>query len=510
MKMQDRAIKNTPLQHVALLFMLVLSLADLGHAVQMATPWVQDVATATEFALTTNGDWHTVRAQCIEQGGDLASIDSSTQNAFVVGLFSSGSPWIGLSDWQDEGTHVWSDGLWSDGSSPSPFYTNWHFSAPNDYHPTYGGEDCVVIMPDGYWNDAPCTFNFPGICRRWKRHGASTEYRLILHTAPQPDMEAVCVAFGGHLASITSVSEHNFVTSLLSDAGVGSSGFWTGLTDVAREGTFTWSDGSPFTFSSWGNGEPNNVGNEDCMETSRSGNWNDLPCHAPRRAICERPRATQAPTQAPTESPTPSPTESPTLSPTQAPTISPTGSPSLSPTQSPTLSPTQSPSLSPTQAPSLSPTQSPTVRPTTSPTQSPTLTPTLSPTNSPTTSPTVSPTTRKEGKKAKAKDGKKTTKSNDMGKASQAKDGKKSKAWQRSSSRPPRSTAMIGSSHSSDSMVPVVVVVAVGVVVVAVAVSLGHRRRVTSNSAESDTTIIAETLSSESLTLAWDDFDPSN
>ena len=45
---------------------------------------------------------------------------------------------------------------------------------------------------------------------------------------------------------------------------------------------------SPFSFSNWLPGEPNNVaGNENCMEINWHGRWNDEGCTANRHYICE-------------------------------------------------------------------------------------------------------------------------------------------------------------------------------------------------------------------------------
>lgn len=45
---------------------------------------------------------------------------------------------------------------------------------------------------------------------------------------------------------------------------------YIGLDDQKTEGTFSWIDGTPFTFKNWAPKEPNNhKGAEDCAEVSR-------------------------------------------------------------------------------------------------------------------------------------------------------------------------------------------------------------------------------------------------
>lgn len=49
-----------------------------------------------------------------------------------------------------------------------------------------------------------------------------------------------------------------------------------GLSDAASEGTFRWFDGSVATYTNWRPGEPNNSGDEDFVEMSLNGGWNDV------------------------------------------------------------------------------------------------------------------------------------------------------------------------------------------------------------------------------------------
>ena len=100
----------------------------------------------------------------------------------------------------------------------------------------------------------------------------------------------------GYLATITSLDENNFISERLDgDA-------WLGGSDddaYGEEGQWSWiagpeagtniyngeGDGEgmpvPGQYNNWAAGEPNQAGNEDCMETYIStGTWNDLPCTA--------------------------------------------------------------------------------------------------------------------------------------------------------------------------------------------------------------------------------------
>ncbi len=90
----------------------------------------------------------------------------------------------------------------------------------------------------------------------------------------------------GHLASVTSSSEHDFLYNTL-----GARGAWIALADYSSEGTFRITAGpevgllTPIT--RWNSGEPNNAGNnEHCAEIANSG-WNDIGCSGNRFVVVE-------------------------------------------------------------------------------------------------------------------------------------------------------------------------------------------------------------------------------
>ncbi len=90
---------------------------------------------------------------------------------------------------------------------------------------------------------------------------------------------ALALGLGWDLASITSQAEQDFIIPLLPPNPIDRDHVWLGGTDTNVEGVFQWSNGDPFTFTSWWPGEPNNFGNEDYLAFDLRGtwNWNDLP-----------------------------------------------------------------------------------------------------------------------------------------------------------------------------------------------------------------------------------------
>src|SRR5262245_38168310 len=120
--------------------------------------------------------------------------------------------------------------------------------------------------------------------------GGNGQYYLLTRKALIWDeAAAAAVTFGGHLASVNSQAEQDFlVNNFLSGANQNRT-LWIGLTDQAKEGVFVWTSGEPLTFTDWSAGEPNNAGGaleEDygAMNWHFShdgagvvGAWNDVP-----------------------------------------------------------------------------------------------------------------------------------------------------------------------------------------------------------------------------------------
>jgi cysteine-rich repeat protein len=75
-----------------------------------------------------------------------------------------------------------------------------------------------------------------------------------------------CKAWGGHLATVTSQPELDFVRTFVTN------NVWIGGNAIAQEDVWIWDDGEPWSFAPWNAGEPNNAGgldagvDEDCLE----------------------------------------------------------------------------------------------------------------------------------------------------------------------------------------------------------------------------------------------------
>jgi len=67
--------------------------------------------------------------------------------------------------------------------------------------------------------------------------------------------EAEAVSMGGHLATIRSAAEDQWISSTFGDHG---GALWIGLNDRDKVFTFTWTSGEPVTYTNWGAGQPDN------------------------------------------------------------------------------------------------------------------------------------------------------------------------------------------------------------------------------------------------------------
>ena len=114
----------------------------------------------------------------------------------------------------------------------------------------------------------------------WKSRG-SCLYKAVIEKKTFNAAESSCVSFGGHLASIHSSDEEQFVVDKVIPGSVHN--FWIGGTDQNVEGTWVWTDGTPMEHYNWAKSEPNDdnhPNDEDCLQIFNNphSGWNDYPC----------------------------------------------------------------------------------------------------------------------------------------------------------------------------------------------------------------------------------------
>lgn len=108
-------------------------------------------------------------------------------------------------------------------------------------------------------------------------------YKVYTQKKSWSDAQAYCESLGGHLVTITSQEEQDFVSSLVTKKDVAA---WIGASWVDNQ--FLWVTGEPFNYTNWDQGEPSYnfssskepyVGiyaNDTATEYSTTGKWNDF------------------------------------------------------------------------------------------------------------------------------------------------------------------------------------------------------------------------------------------
>ena len=99
---------------------------------------------------------------------------------------------------------------------------------------------------------------------------------------------------GAKLVKIETDKENDFIKNkYLNTSGI----YWIGLSDIDNEGEWKWTDGTGLTgYKKWKSGQPNNVGNQDCVAILEgdytnghyNAEWNDLKCSRQLGYICKK------------------------------------------------------------------------------------------------------------------------------------------------------------------------------------------------------------------------------
>ena len=115
------------------------------------------------------------------------------------------------------------------------------------------------------------------------------EFYFNVGTANFEDAEAYCINHGGKLFEPKSSNVNMDITDLAKTRGI--SDFWIGINDKSQEGTFVYaSDATPIIWNNWVDGQPDNVGDQDCAQIGWGPDytWDDEGCGDLFSFVCER------------------------------------------------------------------------------------------------------------------------------------------------------------------------------------------------------------------------------
>ncbi|KAJ8030095.1 Macrophage mannose receptor 1 [Holothuria leucospilota] len=280
-----------------------------------------------QFVSNQKETWFGAKHICDGQGGFMLTVETKSEQDFIIQqlpkLQLSGSEdiWIGLSDWEEDGTIKWVDGTVVTPDS--------YFNFPNHHIPEdrEGEVQCGYIYvesPTGQWQYGDCFELYDYVCEipegaaikpydpsdsRGSCPAGWSYFDNFCYLFNETDQnfqtgEATCASYGGHLVSIHSVEEESFLSLRLSDF----TSYWIGLNDINREDQWEYTDGTELDFVNWSENEPNDDGEgEDCVEmrgyTWDRGMWNDVSCDTPYLGVICKVDAAAATQRPPTNPP---------------------------------------------------------------------------------------------------------------------------------------------------------------------------------------------------------------
>ncbi|XP_041944958.1 macrophage mannose receptor 1-like isoform X1 [Alosa sapidissima] len=249
----------------------------------------------TEFSSKT---WREAQLICVEEGGNLVSIKSEEEQAFVTTMMlnAPGDLWIGLKSSLSV--------FWSDGRSVT--FTNFKGRHSSDMYPSwhsFDGKLCykMRLSPSavtGQWRPAVCNDTNGYICKR------AIDSHIVPQTTVLPqsyikigndsfkvesnnltwwEAKKRCEADGAQLASIRDSITQAYIELQLRKL---KQPMWIGLNKNMTGGYFRWTDGWSLNMASWNRQEPR--GQLSCVSVDMEGYWNTGPCNQSLPSVCKK------------------------------------------------------------------------------------------------------------------------------------------------------------------------------------------------------------------------------
>uniref|UniRef100_A0A8D2L7R1 Lymphocyte antigen 75 n=1 Tax=Varanus komodoensis TaxID=61221 RepID=A0A8D2L7R1_VARKO len=252
-------------------------------------------------------NWYEAWKECKQNGRELASIHSESEQDFLKNIVKSdGFPlWIGLSNHNEND----SDFEWSDGST-----FDYH---PREFEHSPPPGKCVVLDTKGLWNRVECTKPADGaVCYspsnskpafmhldvsmhpagspQWIQYKdncyafAMELYNYSIYTAG--DAKEVCKKLdpSATLLTVKDAEENQFVSMHLKEYHYITGRAWLGIQSNAQ--SLKWLDGSEVKYTNWAKGNEN-VRGECSVILTTNGTWSKTDCKTGKtRVVCKAPQ----------------------------------------------------------------------------------------------------------------------------------------------------------------------------------------------------------------------------
>ncbi|KAJ3585068.1 hypothetical protein NHX12_013790 [Muraenolepis orangiensis] len=194
--------------------------------------------------VTKEMTWQDAQEYCRQTYVDLATANNMDDLNQLVDLAGGVITWIGLHDLNRKSMDLYPNSWkWSTQTRSQTGYMNFASGQP-DYN--RAREECVMMKPDGTWDDAVCSQQYKFVC--FSGPSSAKTYHHVTQTLSWESAKSYCRTHYTDLAKIENQAENQQVSSLVTTSS------WIGLSRVP----WTWSDGSNGSFRHWAAGEPNN------------------------------------------------------------------------------------------------------------------------------------------------------------------------------------------------------------------------------------------------------------
>nr|XP_049583901.1 secretory phospholipase A2 receptor-like isoform X2 [Syngnathus scovelli] len=281
-------------------------------AIRCGLGWLGHGAYCYKKVQAPNG-WLGAWYHCVWEGGDLVSITTSAEEQFVKDIIGEKTPfWLGLSNLMCDNIWCRFKGgsqklIWSDGQRRS--HTNWalnHTEITNVASCAYVNQG--AWSQPGKWRSGSCGSSLAYVCKRPLRclitrcdpKGDSYMFKAVAtsdcndgnflygdHCYNYQKMdkswgeaEGFCAARGGHLASVHSKEEAQFVY----DHSQSQRSPFVGLKNTTTD--YKWSDGTAFDYKEWEKNTTKNTTGK-CAFPNSVGQISACPCTEGRPFVCK-------------------------------------------------------------------------------------------------------------------------------------------------------------------------------------------------------------------------------